>query len=261
MQRNILPRHAMGWTRPYGTHPFSPVFYADGGGGDGSGSSNSGGTGGDGAAQGQQGGQAGGQSGANSGSGQGGAADNQQDAAATIARLEKDLADARAEAGKARTTAKANAANEAVQQLTQDIGKALGLIKDDEKGDPAKLTEQLTAAQKQSRQTAVELAVYRAAGKAGANPDALLDSRQFVATLADIDPADSNAVSAAVALALQNNPTLSAAPAGPARGGADLSGGGGSEPRQLTEEDLKTMTPEQIVKAQDDGLLRNLLGG
>ncbi|MEO6085195.1 MAG: hypothetical protein ABIQ18_18980, partial [Umezawaea sp.] len=34
----------------------------------------------------------------------------------------------RGEAGKARTTAKANAADEARQQLAQDIGKVLGLV-------------------------------------------------------------------------------------------------------------------------------------
>lgn len=173
---------------------------------------------------------------------------------------QKIITDANAEAGKARTTAKANAAAEAVQQLTQDIGKALGLIKDDETADPAKLTEQLTAAQKQSRQTAVELAVYRAAGAAGANADALLDSRAFVDSLTALDPADGTAVSAAVALALQTNPRLSATPAGPVRGGADLSGGGGSDPRQLTEDDLTRMSPEDIVEAQDKGLLKNLMG-
>jgi hypothetical protein len=55
-------------------------------------------------------------------------------------------------------------------------------------------------------------------------------------------------------------PPAPAAPAAPA-GGADLDGGNPGAPRQLTEADLTKMTPEQIVKAQEDGLLRNLLGG
>ena len=34
-----------------------------------------------------------------------------------------------------------------------------------------------------------------------------------------------------------------------------------SAPRQVTEEELSRMSPEQIVEAQDKGLLKNLLGG
>lgn len=38
-------------------------------------------------------------------------------------------------------------------------------------------------------------------------------------------------------------------------------GAGNGKPRQVTEAELKTMTPEQIVKAQTEGRLADLLGG
>ncbi|MEV0444511.1 hypothetical protein AB0I84_29220 [Streptomyces spectabilis] len=147
-----------------------------------------------------------------------------EDAAATIARLEAELSATRAEAGKQRVTAKQRAADEARAQLAQDIGRALGIVPEGEQADPAHLTEQLTASQAQARQTAVELAVYRAAAAAGADPDALLDSRTFAASLADVDPADADAGTAAITAAVTANPKLAATAAGPARGGAEFTG-------------------------------------
>lgn len=146
------------------------------------------------------------------------------DTAATIARLETELAAARAEAGKTRVTAKQKAADDARAELTAQL---LGILDPSKAGQPAspeELTQQLTAAQAQARQTAVELAVYRAAPAAGANPDALLDSRQFAASLADVDPADTDAVTAAIKAAVTANPRLGAAPTGPQSGGSEFSG-------------------------------------
>ncbi|WP_405204412.1 hypothetical protein OG795_15405 [[Kitasatospora] papulosa] len=149
-----------------------------------------------------------------------------QDPAATIARLEADLAEARKEAGKTRVTAKQQAADTARQELAQQIGKALGIVEDDQPADPAQLTQQLEAEQAKARQTAVELAVYRTAREAGGDPDALLDSRSFAASLADLDPTDTAAVKAAVQAAVTANPKLAAnpQPAGPARSGAEFTG-------------------------------------
>jgi hypothetical protein len=147
-----------------------------------------------------------------------------EDAAATIARLESELTAARKDAGRSRVTAKQQAADDARAQLAQEIGKALGLVPGDTPPDPAQLTQQLTESQQQARQTTVELAVYRTARDAGADPDALLDSRAFAASLADIDPTDTDAVTAAIKAAISANPKLGAAPAGPPRGGADFTG-------------------------------------
>jgi hypothetical protein len=148
------------------------------------------------------------------------------DTAATIARLESDLAAARKDAGRSRVTAKQAAADEARAELTTQL---LGILDPSQAGQPAtpeQLTQQLTAAQEQARQTAVELAVYRTAPAAGANPDALLDSRAFAAAVAALDPTDTAAVTAAIQAAITANPQLAAqtAPTGPTRGGAEFNG-------------------------------------
>ena len=123
-----------------------------------------------------------------------------------------------------RTQAKKNAADEARAALTQEISRALGLVKDDEPVDPAKLTEQLTEQTRRAREYQLELAVYRVAGTAGADANALLDSRSFLAKVADLDPADSGAMTAAVKDAVAANPALAVRQAGmkpnPAQGGS-----------------------------------------
>lgn len=174
--------------------------------------------------------------------------------------VQKLITDARAEAGKARTTAKQQAADEARTQLAKEIGKALGLVQDDNP-DPAKLTAQLTEQTAAARQSAVQLAVYKAAGKAGANADALLDSVGFANATKELDPtaADFGAqVEAAITAAVGANPLLKVAPTGPARSGGQFTGSPG-EPGQITEDQLKTMSPEQIADALTKGQLRNLL--
>ena len=142
---------------------------------------------------------------------------------------QKIIRDSRDEAGKARTTAKANAAAEARTALAQEIGKALGLVKDDETPDPAKLTEQLTATQAQARQAAIELAVYKAAGKHSGDPVAILDSRAFLASVQALDPNGSDfntAVDAAIKAAVEGNPKLKAT--APAAGASTVQHAGGS---------------------------------
>ena len=150
-------------------------------------------------------------------------------AQAEIERLRK-------ENGAARTNAKAQAAEEARNELAQTIGKALGLVKD-EAVDPAKLTEQLTSEQAKARQAQVELAVFRAAGDAKGDPAALLDSRTFLAKLADIDPSDTASVTAAIAAAVAENPRLGI-PTGtriPAPNPATGSSANGSDPDYDTQ--------------------------
>ncbi|WP_370246911.1 hypothetical protein [Nocardioides sp.] len=119
----------------------------------------------------------------------------------------------RRENGAARTNAKNQAAEQARTDLAQTIGKALGLVADDTPVDPAALTEQLTTTQREANQARVELAVYRNAGTAGADPAALLDSASFLAKVANLDPADTAAVQTAIAEAIEANPRLKAAPA------------------------------------------------
>lgn len=134
---------------------------------------------------------------------------------------QKIITDARADAAKARTTAKQQAADDARSSLAQQIGKALGLVQDDAPLTPEQLQQQLaeaqqqgTTAQEQALANAIELSVYRTAQTLGANADALLDSRAFCDGIdaLDVDPADRAAFEAAVTervnAALIANPTL-----------------------------------------------------
>lgn len=124
---------------------------------------------------------------------------------------EAEIKRLRSENGAARTNAKAQAAEDAKKELAQTIGKALGLV-EDEQIDPAKLTESLTTSQAEAKQARVELAVFRNAATAGGDPAALLDSTTFLKSVAAIDPSDSAAIAAAITKAVEANPRLGAAP-------------------------------------------------
>jgi hypothetical protein len=132
--------------------------------------------------------------------------ENPETAKAEIERL-------RRENGAARTNAKQQAADEARAALATEIGKAIGLVKDDAPVDPAQLTEQLTTAQSDAKQARVELAVFRNADAAGADPQALLDSASFLKKAAALDPSDIDGLKAAMTEAVAANPRLGAAPA------------------------------------------------
>ncbi|MFF4369636.1 hypothetical protein [Streptomyces sp. NPDC001594] len=151
-------------------------------------------------------------------------------------RLERELRTARSEAGKDRTAAKQQAADDAVKALTEKLGKALGLVADEAPPDPAALAKAIqekdsTLAERdaQLRARDVELAVWARAAKAGAKADALLDSRAFMKAASGLDPADKGFAAAlddAIKTAVKDNPSLAATPAATASGG-DLSGGTG----------------------------------
>jgi hypothetical protein len=255
MQKRTLARHGFGtgWAHPYATGPFDPYLYADGGDGDDSGSDSSDGDGDDsGTDDDQDDDGAGGtdndddQDDSSKGSGAKpkppARKPADEDPAATIARLQKELKQANADAGKARTNAKKQAADEARNEIVQELGKALGLIKDDKEAppDPAALKAQIEQATAAHRETAVELAVYRGASKYGADPDALTDSRAFLRSIKDLDPSDegfAKAVNAAIKKAVEDNPKLKAATAAPERTSSDFNGGAGgsSEPDSIDE--------------------------
>lgn len=255
MKRNTLARVRLdgaGWAHPYGTHPFAPVFYADGGDGGGSGSGSGaagdGGSAASGAGAGDQGGQQSGQPGSQSGPADpwsgfqwDGKVDSLPEPVAKVIR------DAREEAGKSRTVAKANAAEEARQELLGTISKALG-VEGDKPPSPEELTRQLTesksaltVAQEQAASAAIELHVYKTALRLGADADALLDSRSFCDRIDSIDPsakpeAFNAAIEGAITEALDGNPKLRTGLV-PRRGGADFAGGPGTTQRPTSLHD------------------------
>ena len=177
---------------------------------------------------------------------------------------QKLIKDLRTEAATNRTKATTEAQSR--QETMDAIAKALGLKGDD---DPAKAAqtaaEEREAAKAVAKNLAVENAVLRMAAKQGANPDALTDSRSFMRQLEAIDPAADDfaaRVETAIKTAVEANPTLKAAGApapAPARSGGPV-GGGVPIPGQISEDDLKGMSPAEIVKAKEEGRLNALLG-
>lgn len=167
---------------------------------------------------------------------------------------QKIITDARQEAGNYRTQAK-TAAEKAQQELTDKLAVALGL-KPDAAADPAALTASLTAAQQSAQASARELAIFKAAAATGADPGRLLDSNSFMSSVAGLDPSDGAAITAAITAAVAANPILKAVQAA-AASGSEL--GGTGETGQITEAQLARMSPEQIVDAQQKGLLNDLL--
>lgn len=171
---------------------------------------------------------------------------------------QKIIADTRKEAGDHRAAAK-TAADKAQKDLTEKLAVALGL-KPDAATDPAALTESLTKAQQDARTSTIHLAVYKAAAAHQGNPDALLDSNTFLASVQSLDPASGDfatQVSDAIKAAVAANPNLKAARA--AGASAVETPGGTGETGQITEEQLARMTPQEIADAYDKGVLKNLL--
>ena len=165
----------------------------------------------------------------------------------------------RGENAKSRTTAKDQAAQAARDEVVKEIGKKLGLIKDDDPVDAAKLNDQLTAAQAKNRANEVRLAVFESAPD-GVNIKALMDSVSFNRQIEGLDPSAQDFASqvlVAINAAVAANPQLKTSQA-PVKGGNELPGGpGGAE--QITEAQLASMTPKQIEEAMNKGLLKNLL--
>lgn len=100
-----------------------------------------------------------------------------------------------------------------------------------------------------------------AAGKLNDPADALahIDLSQFE-TGADGEY-DSAEIAEAISDLIRRKPYLAAKASGFQGTGDGGARSGGSKPRQVTEAELKTMSPQQIVKARQEGRLASLLGG
>lgn len=133
------------------------------------------------------------------------------------------------------------AQDQATTKKTLDaIAVALGLKKGEEV-DPQKLADQLTAerdkAAKDAQDARVELTVFRAADTHKADAGALLDSREFMRDVAELDPSakDFNAeLAALIKQRVKDNPTRYGRPEqGPPKksGPAGMTGGQGAPAR------------------------------
>lgn len=152
-------------------------------------------------------------------------------------------------------------------QKERDARKALEAklaagTKDDDQQDPAEMRKQAQAEARAEvlRERALDKVEAKAA-KLFADPEdarALLAAR--VEDFVDDGQVDVDAINEALTDLLSKKPHLAAATAKRFQGGADGGARKGSGVAQLTEQDIKRMTPQQIEKARLSGQLNNLLG-
>ena len=160
------------------------------------------------------------------------------------------------------------AERDGMAKILEQFRKALDPDGAGNSDDPQTVAEKAVAereaAAAELRMLKTERAAEKAARKAGADVDGLLDSRTFLARLEKLDPTDASFnddVKDAVDEALKANPRLKAQQAARPPASADMGSGGEAPNGQLTRADLKTMSPKQIEAARKDGRLKNLLGG
>lgn len=171
-------------------------------------------------------------------------------------------------------------ASQTAAQRQEALDKVLAALGVDTGGsktpDVNAITTQLQQAQADARARAVELAVLRAAGRNGANGDALLDSRSFLQSLDGVDPTDAAAITEAVKAAVTANTRYALATDTAGQGAntdqqqtaatqqrqasstGEFNGSPGGQ-RQWGQADVDRATPAQLEKAVADGLLVNYM--
>jgi hypothetical protein len=152
-------------------------------------------------------------------------------------QLRKMVKDLRKEAAKDRVAGKEKAADEARRAVLDEISKALGLSKSDEAPEltAEQLTAKLTESKAAERASALELAVYKAAGDL-ADPARLLDSQSFHAAVKDLDLTDSEAVKNAITAFTKDHPHFAKTQAVSGASAIDKPAGSGAEkPKNLQD--------------------------
>jgi len=134
--------------------------------------------------------------------------------------------------------------------------------KSDDQPDPEEIRKQAKAeaAAEVLRDRALDKVEAKAA-RLFADPEdarALLASR--VDEFVDDGKVDTDAIEEALADLLKKKPHLAAQGGRRFQGSADGGARKGSGPAQLTRDDLKGMSPQEIVKAKAEGRLRDVLG-
>jgi len=158
-----------------------------------------------------------------------------------------------------------DAAEAAEKALVEKLGKALGLIKEDEQPDAAALIAQAQsekqAAEQASAAAARELAVLKVSDKHGANTTAMLDSRAFVSKLEALDPSADDfaaAVDSLVKDTVASDSKFKRVQVAASSGSSDHGGEGSAA--QLTREQFAALSPEERLKAAKEGRITGLLG-
>jgi hypothetical protein len=202
------------------------------------------------------------------GNGTGTGDDEPQDVGSLPSWAQKLLKKTREEAARARTSTKQKLAEQAEADrlkaieetkasVTDAVVKALGLKNDEEQElTPEQVIEKISAerdAEKQAREERdlkyrdllVEVAVQDAATQLGADPSRLVDSRNFMRTLKELnvdDPSYRVAVAKAVQAAVEENPLfrIEQKPRPPAvSGGTAPAGVKGKAPEDMTIDELR----------------------
>lgn len=165
-----------------------------------------------------------------------------QDVSSLPEWAQKIIADTRAEAARHRTNGQTAAQQaQAAQQQRDAVLKALGLTPDgkDAPPDVDQLTAQIEQQQAVAWTAAVELNVFRTAQAAGANAEALLDSRSFVDSLDEFTEDDINApefktkLDAHIRKYVEQHPQFKTATTStPGQHGSDRPPGGNGQTRQ-----------------------------
>lgn len=127
--------------------------------------------------------------------------------------------------------------------------------------DQARRDAEATATAKANARILAAEVRAAAAGKLADPADAAryLDLSEF--EVADDGGVDQEAITEAISDLIKTKPYLAAKAQGFQGSGDGGARSNGSTVRQVTAAELKTMTPQQIVKAQKDGRLNNLLSG
>lgn len=152
-------------------------------------------------------------------------------------QLRKMIKDLRKEAAKDRVAGKEKAADEARRAVLDEISKALGLSKTDEEPEltAEQLAAKLTESKAAERASALELAVYKAAGDL-ADPARLLDSQSFHTALKDVDLTDAEAVKNAITAFTKDHPHFAKTQAVSGASAIDKPAGSGTEkPKNLQD--------------------------
>jgi hypothetical protein len=148
-----------------------------------------------------------------------------------------------------------------LKAMLEDAGNGKDGNDDAPDADSIRKQAKAEAAAEMLRERAMDKAVVKAAGKLSDPEDARVWLAANVEDFIDGDKLDQDAIAEAIDDLLKNKPYL-AAQGGKRFGG---SGDGGArnakhKPSQLTHEDLKGMTPDQVNKARKEGRLNELMG-